>query len=205
MPATTRRTQEDRSAATQRALLTATVDCLVEYGYAGTTTRLVADRANVSRGAQTHHYPTKRDLVVAAIEHLFEVHTREFVAAFEGVPPEDRTLDRAIDALWAIASGPSYAAVLEVVVAARTDDELRVVVHGLAGSLERTVVELLLWFSPELDDADLARRLVDVAFTFVQGAAVSGYGGYGRPDEVISFVRSVSGLVARATPEEGTA
>ena len=76
-----RRSQEDRSSTTRLALMRATIDCLVEYGYAGTTTRLVADRAQVSRGAQTHHFPTKRDLVAAAIEHLFDEHAREFAAA----------------------------------------------------------------------------------------------------------------------------
>ena len=182
------RTQEDRSAATQRALLTATIECLVEYGYAGTTTRLVADHARVSRGAQTHHYPTKRDLVVAAVEQLFDQHARAFTEAFRQVPVEERTLDRAVEALWEIATGPTFAAVLEVVVAARTDDELRSIVHGVAASLEETVVDLLLWFSPEIDDRDVARRIVEFAFALLQGAAVSRMEGFGDPDEVIATV-----------------
>lgn len=192
---TTRRTQEDRSAATQQALLAATIDCLVEYGYAGTTTRLVADRAQVSRGAQTHHYPTKRDLVVAAIEHLFVRHADDFTAAFERVPASERTLDRAVDALWDIVSGPSYAAVLEVVVASRTDDELRSVVAGVAATLEGTVVDLLMWFSPAITDPDAARRIVDLAFTLVQGAAVSRYAGYGDPDGVIRTVKALAATI----------
>lgn len=194
----TARTQEDRSASTQQALLRATVECLVEYGYAGTTTRLVADRAQVSRGAQTHHYPTKRDLVVAAIEHLFDEQARNFAAAFAEVPVEERTLARAIDALWTIVTGPAYAAILEVVVAARTDDELRAVVHGVAGSLEHTVVELLQWYFPGIDDPDQARRIVEIAFTLLQGAAISRYGGFGRPEEVIEFAKSISDLVVVA-------
>lgn len=187
-----RRSQEDRAASTQRALLRATIDCLVEYGYAGTTTRLVADRAGVSRGAQTHHYPTKRDLVVAAIEQLFDDQARGFADAFEQVSAEERTLERAIDALWEIATGPVYAAVLELVVAARTDDELRAVLHGVAASLESTVVDLLMWFAPDIDDRDVARRVVGLAFTLIQGAAVSRYGGFGRPDEVIALTRSLA-------------
>ncbi|MEZ5323257.1 MAG: TetR/AcrR family transcriptional regulator [Microthrixaceae bacterium] len=206
MTSASRRTQEDRSAGTQQALLGATIDCLVEYGYAGTTTRLVADRARVSRGAQTHHYPTKHDLVVAAIEHVFEVNAREFTAAFEVVAPAERTLDRAVDALWTIASGPSYAAVVEVILAARTDDELRAVVHGVATTLENTMVDLLLWFSPEVTDREAARRIVGVAFTLVQGAAVSRYGGFGHPEEVIEFAKSITGVVlggAIVTPPTG--
>lgn len=199
---TSRRTQEDRSAATQAALLDATIECLVEYGYAGTTTRLVADRAEVSRGAQTHHYPTKRDLVVAAVEHLFETRTSEFAAAFEDVPPEERTLETAIDALWSIVSGPAYSAILEVVVAARTDDELRAVVHGVASTLEQSVAELLLWFSPEINSLDQARRVINIAFTFVQGAAMSRLGGFGDPDGVIEFAKTVASPVAATVAQQ---
>jgi AcrR family transcriptional regulator len=57
-----RRTQEERRAATRGALLDATIDCLVEYGYHGVTTSRVAERAGVSRGAQVHYFPTKTDL-----------------------------------------------------------------------------------------------------------------------------------------------
>ena len=59
--------QQERSRATQIRLLDATVDCLVEHGWAGTTTTVVAARAGVSRGAQLHHYPTKSALVIAAV------------------------------------------------------------------------------------------------------------------------------------------
>lgn len=193
-----RRSQEDRTASTQRALLRATIDCLVDYGYSGTTTRLVADRAGVSRGAQTHHYPTKRDLVVAAVEQLFDDQARGFTDAFEQVPAADRTFERTIDALWEIATGPAYAAVLELVVASRTDDELRAVLHGVAAGLEATVVDLLMWFAPEIDDPEVARRVVGLAFTLIQGAAVSRYGGFGQPDEVIALARALAGPAVAA-------
>lgn len=201
-----RRSQGERTADTQRALLIATIDCLVEYGYAGTTTRLVADRASVSRGAQTHHFPTKHDLVVGAIEQLFDDQARRFAAAFEQVPAAERTFGRAIEALWEIVSGPAYAATLEVVVAARTDDELRAVVHAVSARLEQTVIDLLLWFAPELDSAESARRIVGVAFTLVQGAAVSTLGGFGNPAEVIALAvaladPAVAVLSARTIPE----
>ena len=62
-------------------LLEATVDCLVERGFAGTSTTLVSERAGVSRGAQLHHFPTKNALVVAAVEHLTEVRGAELAAA----------------------------------------------------------------------------------------------------------------------------
>ena len=51
-------------------LLEATVELLVDKGYAGTSTTLVSERAGVSRGAQLHHFPTKQDLDVAAVQHV---------------------------------------------------------------------------------------------------------------------------------------
>ncbi len=71
-PASTRVPQQERSRATQARLLEATVDCLVEHGWSGTTTTVVAARAGVSRGAQLHHYPTRAALVTAAVGHLAE-------------------------------------------------------------------------------------------------------------------------------------
>lgn len=71
--ATTRVPQEERSRVMRARLLEATVELLVERGFAGTSTTLVSERAGVSRGAQLHHFPTKNDLVVAAVEHLTAV------------------------------------------------------------------------------------------------------------------------------------
>ena len=55
----TRRSQAERSASTRALLLDATIDSLVEDGYASTTTTGIADRAGVSRGAQMHHFASK--------------------------------------------------------------------------------------------------------------------------------------------------
>ncbi len=67
------RIQDERSAETRKRLLDATVDCLFERGYAGTTTAEIASRAGFSKGAQLHHFPTKEKLVISALEYLFEL------------------------------------------------------------------------------------------------------------------------------------
>jgi AcrR family transcriptional regulator len=119
--------QQERSRITQQRLLTATIECLVEFGWSGTTTTVVAERAGVSRGAQLHHYPTKAALVLAAIAHLCERRAEEIraeAAAVRTQPAADR-VDRVIDLLVASFTGPLFAAALELWVAARTDSELR--------------------------------------------------------------------------------
>lgn len=197
-----RRSQSLRRLETQNALLDATIDCLVELGYSGTTTRIVADRARVSRGAQTHYYPTKGDLVVASVEHLFDKLASQFKDNFEAVDAQGRTFERAIEELWKLVNGSTYAAVLEVIVAARTDEHLRVVVHGVAARLEQTVIELLLTFFPDIEDPELARSLVNLGFTVVQGAAVSSYAGFGDPELMISQLRIIASMVTPAAARD---
>lgn len=120
-----RRTQEERSAETRSRLLDATIACLVDLGYARTTTTEVSDRAGLSRGAQLHHFPTKAELVTSAVEHLFARRLAEFRAAFATPPPVAERAAACIDLLWTMFSGPTFYAWLELAVASRTDSELR--------------------------------------------------------------------------------
>jgi AcrR family transcriptional regulator len=148
VPATPTRTpQQERSRATQARLLEATVECLVEHGWSGTTTTVVAARAGVSRGAQLHHYPTKAALVMAAVEHLAERRAAEIRAEADALPTGPRRLDRVIDMLAAAFTGPLFAAALELWVAARTDPELRAALVPLEArvgrEMHRLTVELL--------------------------------------------------------------
>ena len=68
----TRRTQAERSGETRRRILDAALVLLGEKGYAGLRTLDVAQAAGVSKGAQTHHFPSKDELVVAVVEHVFQ-------------------------------------------------------------------------------------------------------------------------------------
>lgn len=189
------RTQEERTAHTKEALLNATIDCLVDLGYSGTTTREVAARAGVSRGAQTHHYPAKDDLVVAAVRHLFDVQAGRAIEDFEALPESDRTLEQGVAILWKIVQGPSYPAVLEVIVAGRTDPELRKVVNQVAAELQEMATGLLRFLFPAIEDDSVARTIIDVAFAVTQGSALSQYAGYGDPDHAIALIRSLARLV----------
>jgi len=65
-----RRTQAERTATMKHRLIEATLDALVDVGYADFTFSHVVERAGVSRGAPLHHFPSKAALVEAAAETL---------------------------------------------------------------------------------------------------------------------------------------
>jgi AcrR family transcriptional regulator len=121
-PRRRRSTQAERRAETQAALLDATIECLVTYGYAKTTTGRIADLAGVSRGAQLSYFPSRGDIVTAAVAHLAQKRVTAFTARFSDRPA---SLQDCLDALWEEHQGPIYAAALELWVASRTDPRLR--------------------------------------------------------------------------------
>jgi AcrR family transcriptional regulator len=127
-----RRTQRERSAAMRERLLEATIDSLYEVGYSRTTTIEVAARAGVSRGAQLHHFPTKKRLVTVAVRHLLEKRLEEFRQAFATLPQGADKYVSVIDILWDKTSNRAFYAWLELVVAARTDPSLRKTVVEIA-------------------------------------------------------------------------
>jgi AcrR family transcriptional regulator len=145
--------QQERSRATQQRLLDATIDCLIKYGWSGTTTTIVAETAGVSRGAQLHHYPTKSALVLAAVEHLTTRRAAELRAEAAELPDlVDRT-EHVIDLLATAFTGPLFQAALEVWVAARTDDAVRDALMPFEATIGRELYRLTV----DLLDADDAR------------------------------------------------
>jgi AcrR family transcriptional regulator len=105
-------------------LLDAAIESLGAYGYAAVTTTEISRRARVSRGAQQHHFPTKAELVTAAVEHLLERRLREFSEALTGSAPRLDRIDEAVDLLWTMFQGPAFVAWVELWIAARTAPDL---------------------------------------------------------------------------------
>ncbi|TNC22866.1 TetR/AcrR family transcriptional regulator [Amycolatopsis alkalitolerans] len=138
-----RRTQAERRAATRTALLEATVECLVEFGYANVTAAQIATRAGVTRGAQAHYFPTKAELVVAGLEHA----TGRILAQFRADPPhrptEVETVMTLVDRLWELHDGKAFTALVELWLGSRTDPELRQHVHRFNSELTEGMSEIL--------------------------------------------------------------
>ena len=170
-PAGTR--QQQRSRSMQHRLLDAAVDCLVERGWAGTTTTLVADRAGVSRGAQLHHYRTKSALLIAAVEHLAERRSAELRAEAAGLPPDGDRLEATIELLASLFTGPLFAAAIEVWVAARTDPALRSALVPVEARFGREVHRLTVELLGANESRPGVREAVQTTLDLMRGLGVA--------------------------------
>lgn len=168
-----RRTQEERSATTRAALLDATIECLVEYGYANLTTTRVVERAGVSRGAQVHHFPTKAELVSEAVRHLAGKRVEEFLRTMPDLPRSDeKKVARILDLIWEVHKGPLFEAALELWVAARTDPELRASLIGVEEDVSQTVASVGPSLFPEIASRPTFQTDVDSAMAAIRGLAL---------------------------------
>ena len=154
-------------------LLEATVECLVERGYSGTSTTLVSERAGVSRGAQLHHFPTKNDLVVAAVEHLTEMRGAELAAAVDKLPSGGRRTSAVLTMLGDHFSSPVFTAALELWVAARTDDVLLAAVGPLEQRVGREVHRLTVEALGADESRPGVRELVQAPLDLVRGLGLA--------------------------------
>ena len=165
--------QEERTRVMRARLLEATVELLVEKGFAGTSTTLVSERAGVSRGAQLHHFPTKNDLVLAAVEHLTVVRGAELAAAAAKLPTGVRRTRAVLQMLGDHFTSPVFTAALELWVAARSDATLL----SAVGPLEQRVGRETHRLTVECLGADESRRgpreLIQATLDLVRGLGLA--------------------------------
>jgi AcrR family transcriptional regulator len=169
-----RRTQEERRNATRERLLEATVEALIELGYAGTTTLEVERRAGVSRGARIHHFPSKAILLTSAVDHLFHRLGAHYDTAFGGAgtgSDDGQRLRSGLRLLWSIYRGPEYLAALELNMAARTDVELRAQLGEVSQRHRALAIEAAHKHFPSVPEP-LAAQLVESVVTVLLGLLV---------------------------------
>jgi len=198
-----RRTQEERSAATRARLLEATLECLVELGYARMTTTEIAERGGVSRGAQLHHFPTKAELVTEALAYLFDRRDEEFRAAFAKLPADADRGAAAVDILWSMVSGPTFHAWLELAVAARTDALLQPKVAALTTRFSENVSRTFRELFPRPEGAAPYWELAPTfTFALLEGLALDAMvtPDSNEIDRVLEIWRGVARMVMSGTP-----
>jgi AcrR family transcriptional regulator len=165
----TTRTQAERSATTRQALLDATIRCLVEEGYANTTTARVAELAGVSRGAHLHHFQTRSALVAAAVEHLRIRRAEELMAAADALPSGPERVTQALDLLWRSYTSPLFQGALDLWSAGRTDADLRSHLVKIEREFDRQTMELARRLFPQAAERPDFENLIELAASTIRG------------------------------------
>lgn len=171
------RTQAERSNDSRQRILDAAVTCLVERGYAGTTTLTIQKAAAVSRGRLLHHFRSKDQLLVAAAQHLADSRLRETEHQAAAEPPgldDGRRMDRAVELTWATYQEPHFWASVELWTAARTNPELAAALlpaeRRLGAAIRDTMIRL---WPPAATQHPAFPQVRDLLLTSMRGVALT--------------------------------
>lgn len=172
--------QQARSARTQKRLIEAAARCLVERGYAGTSTLLVAERAQLSQGSVFKHFPVKQQLLAAAVaELLLQLSTRfqhEALARLSDQSGWRARLEPAVQVLWNIFRSAELRAVYEVYIAARTEPALDAELEHIVADHRLRILHLAQLVFPELATHPQLEDAVATVVFAMQGASVGLFG-----------------------------
>lgn len=120
-----RRTQSERRTETVELLLDATIATIAELGYHRATTAEICARASVTQGALFHHFKSRVDLVLAALQQMTERRIVRYVEFAEGIRSGVGDPLDLLRMVGLLARDEVAAVWAEITVAARTDPELR--------------------------------------------------------------------------------
>ncbi len=156
-------------------LVRATVESLVELGYAHTTPQEVQRRAGVSRGALTHHFTSKAELMLASVDHLYGEFSASVRQAATELPVDSTSRVRlGVELIWQRFHGPLFIAAMELWTAARTDPELRAALlpheRLLGAQLRQLAVEV---FGEQVARHPAAETMYQVLLTSMRGQAMT--------------------------------
>ena len=161
--------QETKSLRTRNALCDATVNCLVEFGYGETTLARVVEKAGLSNGALLHHFPSREHLMTATAEYLFG---RTLNCPRRRLPENASDTDAIAADLrtnWSYyINTPQYRALLEILIASRTDAKLRSQITDTLHDYHRRSVEHMMSVyesaTGEPEDAELLPIMSNIFF-----------------------------------------
>lgn len=136
------RTQHERRTETIGKLIDATIDSLYESGYVATSTSAICKRAGVSEGGLYNHFGKRIDLIVATAEAICATHLARYKQATDAVADLRGDLAAAvIEFIRESTRTREHAAWHEIMVVARTDNELRERVAPSVKAFEEALLE----------------------------------------------------------------
>jgi AcrR family transcriptional regulator len=170
--------QAEKSAITRLAILEATIQCLLELGYANTTTALIANYAGLSRGAMMHHFPSRMSVMRAVVDHLHQLRLQEYLDLMVDIDDPQRTLThevirKSVEAAWLYVNLPSFLAYQELLSASRTDAELRQVIDPVEKDFEKQFLDTAKAVFPHWQNLSRLEGAHDMVQFLMKGMALS--------------------------------
>jgi AcrR family transcriptional regulator len=191
------RTQnEAMRAVTRTAVLNSAMTLFAQNGYAHTSTRAIAKKANISAGLMYHYFDTKESLLRAVFDNCMAILNQEFTAAYEQSPPQDRLVNLLTAMFNLLARDKEFWALFYML---RTQPAI---MRILGDDFRHWTQQLRLLFQTELQQANCKNPEIDalLLYSLVEGTIQQ----YLLDPETYPLAQVVAQIITQyATQDEG--
>ena len=170
--------QAEKSALTRQAILEAAVRCFVQHGYTNTTTAMIAEEGDVSRGAMMHHFSSRSAVMEAVVGYLHVRRLNEYRQLMSDIDSPDQMLTRAairtsVETAWKYVNLPSFIAYQELLGAARTDPALASAVDEVERDFEREFLKTVRAVFPHWKQVKSLKAAHELVQFVMQGMGIA--------------------------------
>ncbi|OSC42361.1 TetR/AcrR family transcriptional regulator [Mycobacterium decipiens] len=135
------RTQQQRREETVGRLLQASIETIIEVGYARASAAVITKRAGVSVGALFRHFETMGDFMAATAYEVLRRQLETFTKQVAEIPADRPALQAALTILRDITSTSTNAVLYELMIAARTDEKLKETLQSVLGQYRAKICD----------------------------------------------------------------
>jgi len=192
------------SRTTIKLIVESAQDVLIEKGYAGFTTRAVAETAKISQGNLGYHFKTKQDLLRAVVDDQVETILGRFATMLQGIDHENANgVDQLLRDIWKETTSDRIVRLFrELWVIAVHDSDIKDKIDDMYDVLMEKVVAMLQKFYPNAEVQSL-RESVQLLAIVSEGTSVL-FGTRSKravsQERMIEIISQVLDSVARGKP-----
>jgi AcrR family transcriptional regulator len=194
------RTQQQRREETVARLLDASIDTIVEVGYARASAAVIARRAQVSDGALFRHFATMGDFMAATALEVMRRQLGLFTKQVAEIPAGQPALEAVLVILRDVTGNATNAVMYELLVAARTDDKLRATLQTVLTEYAANIYAIArsLPGTEQFPDETFAALVAILTNTFDGAAIVRAV--LPQPDIEANRIQLMTSLLSRLDP-----
>ncbi|WP_148252842.1 TetR/AcrR family transcriptional regulator [Aidingimonas lacisalsi] len=160
--------QQRKSRETRQKLLNATLICLERDGFHSFRLDRVAHEADVSKGALTHHFSNKEELLAQAIEKVLAEFVDTLERGVDDVHADRLSLDGFLDLMWRHMSGQLYMVTLEIALKARHEPDFKTLLTPQVQHFHARIDVIWQRLFPHLP-AEQATNLMNLSMNLLRG------------------------------------
>lgn len=160
--------QQQKSLAMRERILRAALTCLERDGFHHLSLIRVANEAKVSKGALTHHFASRDELITQAMEVLLDEFVEKLRDAVDDVHSGRLSLEDCLDVIWQLMSDQLYMVTLEIALKSRHEAEFKSALTPLVSRFHRRLNDTWQQLFPELPP-ERAQALMNLTMNLMRG------------------------------------